>query len=103
MCVPSGNNITSANLLTVYPNPPDNGLYFAENILVKEENSGIRGTLPGYCQVLQIRPWGGWQGVLENIPNAPGRVFITAAGQCVNSSNTWQQGEVMLDLYGPWR
>ncbi len=101
--VPSGVNESNASRSLTYPNPPDNGLYFAENILVKQESSGIRGTLPGYCQVLQTRPWGGWQGVLENIPNAPGRAFITCAGNAHYSYSSHWQGEVFLDLFGPWR
>lgn len=101
--VPSGVTEGSASRSLPYPNPPDNGLYFAENILVKQDSSGIRGTLPGYCQVLQTRPLGGWQGVIGNIPNAPGRRFVTCEGNAHPYYSIFWQGEVFLDLIGPWR
>lgn len=101
--VPSGITEGNSARSLAYPSPSDNGLYFAENILVKQDSSGIRGTLPGYCQVLQTRPIGGWQVVLENIPNAPGRTFVTCSGSAnPYGSNAWQ-GEVFLDMLGPWR
>jgi hypothetical protein len=91
-----------------YPNAPDAGVYIAENIYVVENGAGIRGTLPGYAQCLQTRPIGGWQSVIENMPGAPGRIFITTQGNAYGggSSSTINtvvyNGEVWLDILGPW-
>ncbi len=91
-----------------YPNAPDAGVYIAENVYVVENGAGIRGTLPGYAQCLQTRPFGVWLSIVENMPGAPGRIFMTTQGNAAGNGAlntaglTTYNGEVWLDILGPW-
>lgn len=91
-----------------YPNPVDNGMYLAGNVLVLEQGQGPRGTMPGFYQELHDRALGGnYYQLLENIPSAPGKVFRSMAGSASGSPTTTPQlaatGEVLIDIIGPWR
>ena len=86
-----------------FPNPADFGLYFCDKLqIVEGALACMRGTLPGFNQVLHTRPLGNLV-LADNVPSAPGRVYLAIQGQATPLDSTTQIGEAMLDIVGPWR
>lgn len=88
-----------------YPAPIDGGVYYATDLVVLESGQGPRGYLPGYCQLLQYRPFGPTY-LLENVASDPNKTFFTWEGHASTTAqapSVSYRGEWMFDIIGPWR
>ena len=104
--MPSSYSVNSGATAAIpYPAPVDGGVYYATDLVIQESGQGPRGYLPGYCQLLQLRPFG-YTFLLENVASDPDKTFFTWAGHASTTSQTpiyTFRGEWMFDIIGPWR
>jgi hypothetical protein len=86
------------NTALTSPNPPDNGIYIHDQVVIVEGTS-IRGEMPGLKQLLHTAPFTHLQ-VQADLPGREGHPYLPVS--IGNSGNSFTLAQALFDLNG-WR